>query len=300
MPRLRLFSVTLLSTVGALVAALLVGVPSASSGTVPTLTGIRAAHHPGFDRLVFDFSGGLPEVTRTRWVDVVRADGSGRRVRVAGNAFLGITMFNVIAHDETTSETTYGPTRRAFDLPNIATVVNSGDFEATVSFGVGVMRRTSILRTLRLRNPARYVVDIRTNFDRQRVNVFFQDSDNFAAGTPPFRRAVTRSVPVPGVANGALHRLYAGPTQGEQANGLRLVRSQSRSFADLEISPNRVARVRLTGGCSSGGSTFTVANLMRPTLKQFASVNWVKIYSPSGQTQTPGGQSDSIPVCLEP
>ena len=37
-----------------------------------------------------------------------------------------------------------------------------------------------------------------------------------------------------------------------------------------------------------------------PTLKQFTSVDWVKIYGPGGQTENPNGPSDSIPFCLEP
>ncbi|MGH3333247.1 MAG: hypothetical protein ACRDPJ_18260, partial [Nocardioidaceae bacterium] len=61
-----------------------------------------------------------------------------------------------------------------------------------------------------------------------------------------------------------------------------------------------IARVQLTGGCNSGGSTVTIAGEIMPTLRQFGSVDWVKIYGPAGHTETPNGRSDSIPVCLEP
>jgi hypothetical protein len=61
-----------------------------------------------------------------------------------------------------------------------------------------------------------------------------------------------------------------------------------------------VARLRLTGGCSSGGSTASIANEISPTLKQFSTVDFVKIYDPAGRTETPNGLSDSIPFCLEP
>jgi hypothetical protein len=37
-----------------------------------------------------------------------------------------------------------------------------------------------------------------------------------------------------------------------------------------------------------------------PTLKQFPSIDHVKLYDPSGHTQQPAGRSDSIPVSLEP
>ena len=75
--------------------------------------------------------------------------------------------------------------------------------------------------------------------------------------------------------------------------------SKATGFTNLSI-VDHVARVQLTGGCSSGGSTFSIANEIFPTLKQFPSVHWVKIYDPSGHTERPYGHSDSIPGCLEP
>ena len=296
--RLRIVMVLLLSLL-MMATTVLPATAAAQAPAVPTLREIRAAHHPGYDRLVFEFSGRLPERTRVRWVDRVVADGSGLPVRVAGNAFLEVSMFPVRAHTNA-GATTYGPARRAYDLPNIATVVNSGDFEAVVSFGVGLMKKTSILRTLRLKNPSRYVIDVRTNFDRARVKTYFFDEQNFVDNTEPFFRPVRRWVPVPAVARGALHRLYAGPTQAERADGLRLLRSRSTGFSNLSIASSKVARVQLTGGCSSGGSTVTVAGEIMPTLKQFPTVRWVKIFDPQGNTERPTGRTDSIPECLEP
>lgn len=301
MKRLRIAVVAVLSVlalVTSTIGAAATGSGSETSG-VPTLRKIRAAHHPGYDRLVFEFSGPLPERTRVRWVDRVIADGSGKRVRVAGNAFLEVSMFPVRAHTGD-GDRTYGRKRRAYDLPNIATVVNSGDFEGVVSFGVGLMKRTSIKRTMRLRNPSRYVIDVRTNFKRARVKVWFHDVQRFVDNTEPFFRPVRRWVPVPAVARGALHRLYAGPTAAERRSDLRLLRSRSTGFSNLSINRRKIARVRLTGGCDSRGSTVTVAGEIMPTLRQFPTVRWVKIYDPQGTTGVPKGRSDSIPECLEP
>ena len=97
-----------------------------------------------------------------------------------------------------------------------------------------------------------------------------------------------------------LHQLFAGPRPSEAARGLRTVRSDATGFTRLTISKSKVARVFLKGGCNSHGSTFTVANLIRPTLKQFSTVRWVKIYDPQGRTEHPTGRRDSIPTCLEP
>jgi len=104
----------------------------------------------------------------------------------------------------------------------------------------------------------------------------------------------------PSTAFGALQRLFAGPTQAERAQGLRFVSSKATGFTNLRINGAGVARVQLTGGCSSGGSTFTIANEIMRTLKQFLSVHWVKIYDPSGHTERPTGHTDSIPSSLEP
>jgi hypothetical protein len=43
-----------------------------------------------------------------------------------------------------------------------------------------------------------------------------------------------------------------------------------------------------------------VANEIIPTLKQFRSVRWVKIYDQNGRTERPSGPRDSIPFSLEP
>jgi hypothetical protein len=96
-----------------------------------------------------------------------------------------------------------------------------------------------------------------------------------------------------------MQRLFAGPVQGELACGLRFVSSGAAGFKNLTIRDG-VARVQLTGRISSGGSAFTIANEIMPTLKQFPSARWVKIYDQNGHTERPSGHSDSIPFSLEP
>jgi hypothetical protein len=79
----------------------------------------------------------------------------------------------------------------------------------------------------------------------------------------------------------------------------RFVSSGATGFKILSIRDG-VARVQLLGKISSGGSTFTVASEIMPTLKQFPSVHWVKIYDQNLRTERPSGHSDSIPFSLEP
>ncbi len=131
------------------------------------------------------------------------------------------------------------------------------------------------------------------------VQVWFLDSNHAITGEEPLYRSVDRTVKPPAVAAGALDALFAGPTAAERTTGLTLILSGATGYSNLHID-NGIAYVRLDGGCSSGGSTMTIAGEIMPILRQFASVNYVKIYAPDGTTETPTGSRDSIPVCLEP
>jgi hypothetical protein len=261
----------------------------------PTLVAIRASHHPGFDRIVYEFAGGLPARTRVRYVDRLIADGSGLPVRVAGRAVLRVIFEGTQAHDDQGQTVTR---RKAFALPNIMTTVRAGDFEGVTTYGVGLAKRTPF-EVFTLQNPTRVVIDIRAAFRTVDRQVFFLNQDNYVDNVQPFFTPVVRPVRASSPATGVLDRLFAGPVRSERAAGLRLLRSGANGFADLVIADG-VARVRLTGGCDSKGSTVTVADEIMPTLRQFPTVDWVKILSPSGSTGSPTGDTDSIPACLEP
>ncbi|HET7017179.1 MAG TPA: hypothetical protein VFI65_24865 [Streptosporangiaceae bacterium] len=251
----------------------------------PKLTSIHAAHHRGFDRLVFQFAGGLPGTRTVKYVQKVIADGSGKVVPVAGAARLAV-VFSPAAVGR-------GLNELGFALPGLLQAVQSGNFEGVVSYGVGVAKKEPVhLSTLA--NPARFVIDIPTPYRTVTAHVFLADSHG---GKPV--KAVSRPVIAPALAVGAMQRLFAGPTPAEIAAGLRLVSSDATGFKNLTISA-QVARIQLTGGCNSHGNTLTIANEIMPTLKQFSSIRWVKIYDPAGHTEHPTGHSDSIPTCLEP
>jgi Sporulation and spore germination len=280
-----------------LVAAVSPATPvAAAPPQTPTLVDIRASHHPGFDRLVLEFDGGLPASHRVEYVDRLVADGSGLPVRVAGRAVLRVVLSPARAHDDRGRQTV--PRRRAFALPNVMTTVRAGDFEAVTTYGVGLARRTPFEVSTR-QDPSRLVIDVRAGFRTVQKPVYFLDRDRFVDNLEPF--FVSRKRPVlPGTpATGLMDRLFAGPLPAERRQGLRLVRSRATGFADLAVS-DEVARVRLTGGCSSGGSTVTIAGSIMPTLRRLPTVDWVKVLDPAGRTGSPTGQTDSIPACLEP
>ncbi|MBE1496372.1 hypothetical protein H4696_003472 [Amycolatopsis lexingtonensis] len=262
-----------------------------------TLVAIRAAHHTDHDRVVFEFDGPLPAEREVRYVPEVIGDPSGLPVPVVGQAFLQVRMAFAAGHDDN-GNPTYGAPQRTYPLPNVIQVVNAGDFEGVLNFGIGLARQSPVRLSV-LSNPSRVVIDIDTPFQTVPVQAYFLDVARFEAGTEPYTRAVARPVIPPATAYGALQRLFAGPTEAELGRRLAFVSSDATGFTGLTISDS-IARVRLTGGCSSHGSTFSIAEEIMRTLKQFPSVRWVKIYDPAGQTERPDGYVDSIPECLEP
>ena len=192
----------------------------------------------------------------------------------------------------------YGPTQRTYALPELIQVVKAGDFESVLSFGVGVAQKAPV-HMYTLAKAGQVVLDIKAPYRTVPVKDYFLNTDWFATGQGSLTAAVYRSVIPPSTAFGAMQRLFAGPTEAEQARGLKFVSSGATGFKILSIRDG-LARVQLTGKLSSGGSRFTIANEIMPTLKQFPSVHWVKIYDQNGHTERPFGHSDSIPFGLEP
>jgi hypothetical protein len=284
----------LLALAAALVVPLAAAGPAPASAPVPTLVGIRVVHDDGVDRVVFRFDGGLPRV-RAGYVDELIGDASGLPVRIAGQAVLRLRFAPADGHDAD------GPTvtgRRAFALPNVMTAVRAGDFEAVTTYGLGLAKRSPFEITM-LRSPARVVVELDASYVTEQRKVWFFHEERFVDNREPFFVPRLRPVRVHAPATGVMDRLFAGPLPGERADGLRLLRSKATSYDDLAIESG-VARVRLVGGCDSGGSTVTIAGSIMPSLRQFASVDWVKVYDPAGDTASPTGSSDSIPDCLNP
>ncbi len=124
-----------------------------------TLIAIRAAHHPEdnprYDRVVFEFRGPVPLI-HVEYVDQLLGDGSGLPVPIAGNAILQLTMRPAQAHDDQGEPT--APTRVTFGLPNVKEVAGAGDFEAVVTYGIGLARKSET-RIITLTDRSRVVVD---------------------------------------------------------------------------------------------------------------------------------------------
>jgi hypothetical protein len=270
--------------------------PPAAARQNPVLVDVRAAHLDGVDRVVFEFSGGLPR-HRVVHVDRLFADGSGRRVHVAGRALLRVRFEPAQAHTDD-GVATDAPRRVAFPLPNVMTAVRAGDFEGVVTYGLGLAKRTHV-RVTTLQAPPRVVVQVGARFATERRKVWFFHRQRFVDNQEPFFVSRTRLVRPGSPATGVMDRLFAGPLPRERARGLRLLRSGATGYDDLTVAGG-VADLRLTGRCRSGGSTVSIAGSILPTLKQFSTVDRVVLRDASGSTLDPDGPGDSTPACLEP
>jgi hypothetical protein len=156
MKRHRFLVAVTAAVVGAVPAAMTVTAASAITTSTPTVVSIRAAHHPGYDRLVFQMTS-LPTQRSVRYVTQVLSDPKGSAVTVAGKYFAVLRLFPARAHNDVGTFTT--PARVATLLPNLREVVRIGDFEGVLSYALGLQQQVP-LHVFTLTSPPRVVVDI--------------------------------------------------------------------------------------------------------------------------------------------
>jgi hypothetical protein len=123
------------------------------------LTAIRTAQHAGFDRVVFDFSGGLPAYDVTT-VTTVYTDPKGDEVPLPGQAELRVVFHGASAWCPQPARKAYtGPSVLTPFYPQLLVVSAAGDFEQVLSFGVGLAAEGSY-HAYTLTGPDRVVLDV--------------------------------------------------------------------------------------------------------------------------------------------
>jgi hypothetical protein len=185
---MRLVRTLVVSCLAAVVLAL--ATAPAGAQEAPTLVDVRAGRHPGFDRVVFEFRGGVPE-HRIDYVDQLVQDGSGNPVAVAGAADLEVVFEGANAHD-VDGTPTVSPRRFSPGLPAVKELAQVGDFEAVVSYGIGVDSERPITVST-LSGPSRLVVDVST------AGVGGSTGDD-GSGSLPFTGSPTPELLVTGLA----------------------------------------------------------------------------------------------------
>lgn len=120
------------------------------------LTGIRAATHEGFTRVVLEFSGeGTPGVWSAAWTDEAVEQGRGLPIQVEGEAVLDLVIDGT---PMTATENPYpgGMHTRAGDLD----VVSDGTFEDNTHVVIGATAARQFQIGF-LSDPVRMVIDVR-------------------------------------------------------------------------------------------------------------------------------------------
>jgi hypothetical protein len=120
------------------------------------LTNIRPASHAsdGYDRIVFDFSGGIPswDLTRQESAMFVR-DASGQPVTLDGSAGLKLALRNADLAVGVPADLRPG-------LQSVREIAQLGNFERVVTYGIG-LSSSRCVRVLQLSN-SRLVIDVAT------------------------------------------------------------------------------------------------------------------------------------------
>jgi hypothetical protein len=140
-----------------------------STGTeIALLERIAIGRHEGYDRVVFQFRDQLPGY-RVEYVQPpLKEDGSGNPVEIQGDAIVLVRMELASGFDLTTGEGVMvykGPKRlegSAAGTSVVCELVRTGDFEAVLSWAIGLEERVDF-RVRTATSPARLIVDFRNH-----------------------------------------------------------------------------------------------------------------------------------------
>jgi hypothetical protein len=120
---------------------------------------IRIGTHDGFDRVVFEFGDGVPEVSVERAEPPFVQDASGLPIDVEGTSFLRLTMRGGTKQQEDGSSSYDGPTDFDVDQHTLVHLVEGGDFEAQSTWYLGLTEEECV-RVFTLDDEPRLVIDI--------------------------------------------------------------------------------------------------------------------------------------------
>ena len=123
------------------------------------ITDVRVAEHAGYDRVVFEFTGGIPQTLIEAVLPPFYQDSSGFPLDVNGTAFLKVTMHDASRVSPDGVVTYAGPTEFEPDLPQLVHLIEGGDFEAVSTWYIG-LNGGGCIRVLTLATPSRLVIDI--------------------------------------------------------------------------------------------------------------------------------------------
>ena len=126
---------------------------------IANIVDVRTGSHSGFDRAVFEFEQGTPELTLSRAEPPFSADGSGMPIEVDGDSFLALVMRGGSKQTDEGTSSYDGPTEFTDVGPALLHLVEGGDFERQSTWYFGLAEEECV-RVLLLDDPHRLVIDI--------------------------------------------------------------------------------------------------------------------------------------------
>jgi len=124
------------------------------------LVDVRAAQHEDFDRIVFDFSQGLPGYRVEYVTPPILGDASGEPVPIAGGAFLRVRFKPAAGYNPNTGTPTYtGPLELTPGLLSLLEAEKTGDSEGVLTWVLGLTEEVDF-RVYRLEDPFRIAIDV--------------------------------------------------------------------------------------------------------------------------------------------
>lgn len=131
-------------------------------GTVAraNITDVRVGTHAGYDRIVFQFDGGLPMYSVEPASPPFSADASGQPISVDGDRFLGIRLHGGTKQTDSGGSSYDGPTNFDPAFPRLVDLVEGGDFEAISTWYAGLSAGDACFRVTALDGPPRLVIDV--------------------------------------------------------------------------------------------------------------------------------------------
>ena len=138
----------------------------AGSGPKSYLVAVRAAKQDGYERVVFEFREPVPGYKVEYGKRPITEDGSGDEVQVEGGAVLVVRMEPASGFDTDAGDggkPTYAGPRRVDPATTAVTeLVRTGDFEAVLTWAVGVDRQRPFRVTTSSSPKPVLIIDIST------------------------------------------------------------------------------------------------------------------------------------------
>jgi hypothetical protein len=126
---------------------------------ITNYTDVRVGTHDGYDRVVFEFTTGTPELILELDEPPYEQPASGFPIEVEGERVLRLTMQNATAAGESEQPTYDGPFDFDPGFPILVDVVHGSDFEAQLAWFIGLAEESCVRVTL-LTDPDRIVIDV--------------------------------------------------------------------------------------------------------------------------------------------